>query len=82
MLRLMCTYLQLNNYYLACWIVGKHVNCEQFHKSIFYLLILLLLIIIYLFFSSLLVMCFIHEPLARILRATSIPHNDFNKFID
>ena len=46
MLRLMCTYLQLSNYYLACWIVGKHVNCEQFHKSIFYLILLLLLLII------------------------------------
>ena len=27
-------------------------------------------------------MRFIHEPLARILRATSIPRYDFNKLID
>ena len=27
-------------------------------------------------------MHFIHEPLAQILRATTIPHNDYNKLID
>ena len=34
------------------------------------------------FIPFILVMRFIHEPLARTLRATSIPRNDLNKLID
>jgi len=43
----------------------------------------LIIVITYLIFISfILVMRFIDEPLARILRATSVPRNDFNKLID
>ena len=43
---------------------------------------IIVFIYLLLFFISVFVMRFIHEPLARILRATSILCYDFNKLID
>ena len=34
------------------------------------------------YFISVFIMCFVHERLARILRATSIPRYDFNELIE
>ena len=48
------------------------------HLLNFYIIVMCLL----LFFSFAVVMHFIHELLARILRATLIPRYDFNKLID
>ena len=47
-----------------------------------YYIVAVYLILSFLFQQEplILIMRFKHEPLARILRATSIPRNDFNKF--
>ena len=62
---------------------AQHIpnDCLQFHVCITYL-ILIIGQISYLTLSLSFQSCLTHEPLARISKATSVPHNDFNKMID
>ena len=77
-------YIFINNYYRACWIIDNMIIINNSKYVSLFNSYYCYFVIIYLIFSLIfiLVMRFIHEPLARILRETSIPRNDFNKLID
>ena len=77
-------YIFINNYHLACWIVDSMIivnnSCMYLLFNSYYCYSVIIYLILSLIF--ILVMRFIHEPLAQIPSATSIPRNDFNKLID